>query len=142
MHYLSLLALSGAIASVAAHPGHAHEQLNYAEITRRSGLSKRCEGAAAAMNSKRWLRHQEKRSLAARSNSTVMVTTETPYYDVLHNDTCILTPEVTPGPYIWPQSQTLRQDMTEGQLGVPLYLDVGVLDTTTCEPLENVLVDM
>lgn len=31
--------------------------------------------------------------------------------------------------------------MTEGQPGIPFTLDVGVLDMTTCEPLENVLVD-
>lgn len=31
--------------------------------------------------------------------------------------------------------------MSEGQAGVPLTLDVGVLDMATCEPLENVLVD-
>jgi protocatechuate 3,4-dioxygenase beta subunit len=31
--------------------------------------------------------------------------------------------------------------MTEGQPGVPFWLDVGVLDMATSEPLENVLVD-
>jgi protocatechuate 3,4-dioxygenase beta subunit len=31
--------------------------------------------------------------------------------------------------------------MTEGQAGVPLTLDIGVLDMATCEPLENVLMD-
>jgi protocatechuate 3,4-dioxygenase beta subunit len=82
-----------------------------------------------------------KRSQEARSNSTVQITTEAPYYEVLQNDTCVLTPEVTEGPYVWPRSQTLRQDMTESQSGVPLWLDVGVLDMATCEPLENALVD-
>lgn len=38
-------------------------------------------------------------------------------------------------------SQTLRQDMSEDQPGVPLILDVGVLDMDTCEPLEGVMVD-
>jgi hypothetical protein len=142
MHFLSIFAISDVIASVSAHPGHAHPQLNYAELTRRTALLKRCEGAAAATNKKRWFRHNSKRSLAARSNTTVVVTTEAPYYDVIQNDTCVLTPEVTTGPYIWPQSQTLRQDMSESQAGVPLYLDIGVLDMGSCEPLEGVLVDM
>lgn len=31
--------------------------------------------------------------------------------------------------------------MTEDQLGVPFWLDVGVIDINTCEPLENALVD-
>lgn len=37
-------------------------------------------------------------------------------------------------------SQTLRQDMSEGEAGVPLWLDVGVIDINTCEPLPNALV--
>lgn len=75
-------------------------------------------------------------------NTTYQITTEAPYYDVIQNDTCVLTPEVTQGPYVWPRSQTLRQDMSEDQPGVPLWLDVGVLDMATCEPLENALVSL
>lgn len=73
--------------------------------------------------------------------STYEITAEAPYYDKIQNDTCVLTPEVTEGPYVWPRSQTLRQDMTEDQPGVPFWLDVGVLDMATCEPLPNVLLD-
>ncbi|KAB2577943.1 putative protocatechuate -dioxygenase beta subunit protein [Lasiodiplodia theobromae] len=137
-----LLALGASLLSgVVAHPHH--NDLSYAELTRRSDLSKRCEGAAAAMNRKRWAKRNAKRDLATRSaNTTYTITAEAPYYDVLQNNTCILTEEVTTGPYIWPRSQTLRQDMTEGQEGVPLYLDIGVMDVNSCEPLPNVLVDV
>jgi protocatechuate 3,4-dioxygenase beta subunit len=31
--------------------------------------------------------------------------------------------------------------MVEDQSGVPLWLDIGVLDMATCEPLPNVLLD-
>ena len=141
MQLSSLLLLGAAVPAILAHPGH-HEAPNYNEITRRAGLSKRCEPAAAAMNKKRWIKHNERRSLAARSNTTVVITTEAPYYEILQNDTAVLTPEVTTGPYVWPRSQTLRQDMSEDQLGVPLYLDIGVLNVDTCEPMENVLVDL
>lgn len=58
----------------------------------------------------------------------------------VQNNTCVLTPEVTEGPYVWPRSQTLRMDMTEGEVGVPLTLDVGILDMATCEPLPDALV--
>lgn len=68
--------------------------------------------------------------------------TEAPYYDVLQNNTCILTEETTSGPYVWPQSQTLRQDITEGQVGIPMILDIGVMDLESCEPLPDVLVDI
>jgi protocatechuate 3,4-dioxygenase beta subunit len=105
--------------------------------------AKRCAAAAGSMNAKRYAKRMaEKRTLQARANSTVQITTEAPFYDVIQNDTCVLTPEVTTGPYIWPESQTLRQDMTEGQSGVPLALDIGLLDMATCEPLSNALVDL
>ncbi|KAH8595955.1 Intradiol ring-cleavage dioxygenase [Bisporella sp. PMI_857] len=140
MHASQLLfALTLGCSLVLAHP---HEELSYHELTRRANISRRCESAAAAMNRKRWLKHSEKRSLAARGNTSVVVTTEAPFYETIQNDTCVLTPEVTAGPYVWPRSQTLRQDMSESQPGVPLYLDIGVMDTTTCEPLQNALVDL
>ncbi|TLD20234.1 protocatechuatedioxygenase beta subunit protein [Venturia nashicola] len=83
-----------------------------------------------------------KRELETRSNVTYQITTEAPFYEVIQNDTCILTPEVTQGPYVWPRSQTLRQDMTEGQAGVPFDPNIGVIDINTCEPLPNALVDL
>ncbi|KAF5380927.1 hypothetical protein D9615_004180, partial [Tricholomella constricta] len=38
--------------------------------------------------------------------------------------------------------QLLRQNVTEGQIGVSLTLDIGVLDVTTCKPLPNVMVEV
>lgn len=120
--------------AVVAHP----EVLPKSEIARRSALSKRCEGASANFNKKRYAKQMQKRAWDG-ANTTVEITSLAPYFDVLQNDTCVLTPEVTAGPYVWPISQTLRQDMSEDQPGVPLWLDIGVLDMATCEPLENVL---
>ncbi|RDW75531.1 intradiol ring-cleavage dioxygenase-2 [Coleophoma cylindrospora] len=143
MHFPNtLLAMACVASSVVAHPGP-DVPLARSEIVRRNDLSKRCASAAASLNQKRYTKRQLNRreALEARANSTVTITTEAPYYQVIQNDTCVLTPEVTEGPYVWPRSQTLRQDMTEDQAGVPLWLDVGVLDMATCEPLEGVLVD-
>jgi protocatechuate 3,4-dioxygenase beta subunit len=128
--------------AAAAHPEH---RLPRSELHRRGDLSKRCAGAAASFNAKRYAKRNAKRNAeiakrASTENSTVEITFEAPYYDVIQNDTCVLTPEVTAGPYVWPRSQVLRQDMTEDQPGVPLTLDVGILDMATCEPLEGVLV--
>jgi protocatechuate 3,4-dioxygenase beta subunit len=138
----TLLAFSLVTSSVLAHPGP-HSAISSSEIQKRAVLSKRCASAAASLNAKRYNKRnqQRKRDLETRSNATFSIATETPYYDVIQNDTCVLTPEVTEGPYVWPRSQTLRQDMTEDQPGVPFWLDVGVLDMATCEPLENALVD-
>ncbi|CZR68616.1 probable protocatechuate 3,4-dioxygenase beta subunit [Phialocephala subalpina] len=143
MQLLQTLLAAGLLASTAvAHPG-GHDVLpSMSDIQRRSGLAKRCAGAVGEMNRKRWAKRQAKRGLEARAgNATFEIATEAPYYDVLQNDTCVLAPTVTEGPYVWPRSQTLRQDMTEGQPGIPMTLDVGVLDMATCEPLENVLMD-
>ncbi|PYH79586.1 aromatic compound dioxygenase [Aspergillus uvarum CBS 121591] len=144
MHLNFLFILFAATALKAtAHPGP-HEPLPPAALHRRTELLKRCPGHAATFN---------KRRMAARDaltkrwadghnhNATVEIHTEAPFYETIQNETCVLTPEVTRGPYVWPRSQTLRQDMTENQAGVPLWLDVGVLDMATCAPLPNALVD-
>ncbi|KAF2757332.1 aromatic compound dioxygenase [Pseudovirgaria hyperparasitica] len=53
---------------------------------------------------------------------------------------CILSPEVTQGPY-YVSGELIRQDITEGGDGVPLTVDVQLLDVNTCEPVPDVLVD-
>ncbi|KAI9041336.1 intradiol ring-cleavage dioxygenase [Aspergillus affinis] len=93
----------------------------------------------ARSNKKRWEQSLTKRSDSA---TTYQIKTEAPYYDAIHNDTCVLTPDVTTGPYLWPRSQTLRQDISEDQPGIPLWLDIGVMDMATCAPLDGVLVDI
>ncbi|KAH8655794.1 protocatechuate 3,4-dioxygenase beta subunit [Xylariales sp. PMI_506] len=135
MRVISVLSAAAAILSGAhAHP---HHDMSGSEIIRRADLSKRCESSVAAMVKRRWEKRQQK-----RANTTWSIVTESPYYETIQNETCILTEEVTAGPYIWPQSQTLRQDIREGQAGVPFLLDIGVLDVETCEPLPEVLVDI
>lgn len=74
--------------------------------------------------------------------TTYTITADAPKYDFLKNDTCILTPETSTGPYIYPRSQVLRQDIVEDQVGVPFVLDIGLMDIHTCEPLSNALVDI
>lgn len=139
--HINLLLLASAAITTLAHPGP-HEPASHATIQRRNHLGKRCSDHVAKFNKRR----MDKRSIAKRwegsdHNTTYEIHTEAPYYDNIQNETCVLTPEVTRGPYVWPRSQTLRQDMTEDQIGVPLWLDVGVLDMDTCEPLPNALVD-
>ncbi|KAJ9193058.1 hypothetical protein DTO021D3_4940 [Paecilomyces variotii] len=126
---------------VAAHPGP-DPILPRSAIQRRSTLARRCASHVESFNKRRMAkRAMNKRWADSGRNTTVEITTEAPYYETIQNDTCVLTPEVTRGPYVWPRSQTLRQDMTEDQVGVPLWLDVGVLDMASCEPLPNVLLD-
>ncbi|KAF3771437.1 putative protocatechuate 3,4-dioxygenase beta subunit [Cryphonectria parasitica EP155] len=132
----AIVLVSGLLSGTALAHG---DPLGHHEVRRRANLSKRCEGAAAKMNEKRYANQMKKRWDNGR-NTSFTIHTEAPYYDVIQNDTCIVTPDVTRGPYVWPRSEILRQDMTGGQAGVPLWLDIGVLDVSTCEPLEDVLV--
>ncbi|PVF99178.1 aromatic compound dioxygenase [Serendipita vermifera] len=45
------------------------------------------------------------------------------------------------GPY-YLRDDYVRQDLREDQLGTDLYLDIGVLDITTCQPAQNVFVEI
>lgn len=140
MHFTTVLASTlGLMALPAiAHPGP-HPVESRGELSRKSQISKRCASSAGALNAKRRL---ARRSQMEKRNTTVEITFEDPKKPTIQNDTCVLSTEVTTGPYIFPESQVLRQDMVEDQVGVPLYLDIGVLNTDTCEPLEGVLVDI
>jgi protocatechuate 3,4-dioxygenase beta subunit len=54
---------------------------------------------------------------------------------------CVLTPELTEGPY-YLDLDLVRRDITEGRPGVPFDLAVRVVDAASCEPLEGVAVDV
>jgi protocatechuate 3,4-dioxygenase beta subunit len=56
-------------------------------------------------------------------------------------DFCMLTPEMTSGPF-YLVTDLLREDITEGTPGVPLQLQIRVVDSMTCSPLANAAVDI
>ncbi|RDB29482.1 hypothetical protein Hypma_015913 [Hypsizygus marmoreus] len=58
----------------------------------------------------------------------------------LQNLTCVAAPETPRVHYV--ANPRVRQDVTEGQVGVSLTLDIGVLDVTTCKPIPNVMVEI
>ncbi|KAJ3536944.1 hypothetical protein NMY22_g5810 [Coprinellus aureogranulatus] len=60
----------------------------------------------------------------------------------IQNNTCVLAPEVTEGPYYHTEGHPIRQNIAELQDGLLLMLDIGVIDVETCKPLPNVLVDI
>ncbi|PSN59471.1 aromatic compound dioxygenase [Corynespora cassiicola Philippines] len=57
------------------------------------------------------------------------------------NNSCILTPEVTQGPY-YVQGELVRQDITEDQEGVSLHLDIQLIDVNTCEPVPQAFLEI
>ncbi|RAL16159.1 intradiol ring-cleavage dioxygenase [Aspergillus homomorphus CBS 101889] len=74
--------------------------------------------------------------------SSLDVTENTQDYDTLFasNASCVLGPDVTQGPY-YVTGELIRKDITESQKGVPLYLDIQLVDSTTCEPVPDVYID-
>ena len=54
---------------------------------------------------------------------------------------CVLSPELTQGPYYVP-GEKLRRNITEGKPGRPLELRLSVVDTSTCKPIKGAAVDI
>jgi protocatechuate 3,4-dioxygenase beta subunit len=55
--------------------------------------------------------------------------------------TCVLTPEVTEGPY-WIDNALTRRDIREGRLGLPLVAVFKVQNARTCESIRNADVEI
>ena len=54
---------------------------------------------------------------------------------------CVLTPELTEGPYYVP-NEKLRSDITEKRAGVPLELALTVVNASSCKVIRNATVDV
>jgi hypothetical protein len=60
---------------------------------------------------------QKRHQMRKRSESTdFTIHAEAPTYDFIKNETCILYPEVTQGPYWYPPSELLQRDMVQDQV--------------------------
>lgn len=57
------------------------------------------------------------------------------------NNTCALVPETTIGPY-YVTGEQIRSDITEGQAGIPLRLELQFVDMNTSEPVEELVADV
>ena len=55
--------------------------------------------------------------------------------------TCILTPEVTEGPY-WIDEALTRRNITEGKAGMPLQIVFTVVNAKTCRPIKGADVEI
>jgi protocatechuate 3,4-dioxygenase beta subunit len=54
---------------------------------------------------------------------------------------CVLTPELTEGPY-YVAGEKLRRDVTEGKSGTSLLLNLTVVNASTCKPVKNASVEI
>jgi protocatechuate 3,4-dioxygenase beta subunit len=55
--------------------------------------------------------------------------------------TCVLTPEVTEGPY-WISNRLTRRNIKDGRPGLTLALYITVVDATTCKPISGADVEI
>jgi protocatechuate 3,4-dioxygenase beta subunit len=54
----------------------------------------------------------------------------------LEERSCVLTPEATIGPF-WVRGEFIRPNITDGEAGIPLFLDGHFINVNTCEPIED-----
>ncbi|KAK0498865.1 aromatic compound dioxygenase [Armillaria luteobubalina] len=123
----TLLLVASAVASVAAHASPAPVHWKRDNIEARQSLQKRCGDVLAARRRKRALHVSE--SLWKRGSSYKPRTTTS------NDSTCFVTPEVTQGPYHI-LGEIVRQNITEGQAGIPLEISADFIDINTCEPVQ------
>lgn len=74
-------------------------------------------------------------------NLTSSYTSETSLFSSNGSTSCILTPEVTIGPYNI-HGELIRSNITETQTGVPMHLEFQFVDTSTCEGVEGLMLDI
>jgi protocatechuate 3,4-dioxygenase beta subunit len=96
------------------------------------------------------LNHQKRdlTNLAIYSNKSHNETTsltyslDTPEATIFgSNNTCALVPETTIGPY-YVTGEFIRQDITEGQEGVPMHIEIQFVDMNTCEAVPDIAADV
>ncbi|MDE9556171.1 twin-arginine translocation signal domain-containing protein [Xenorhabdus bovienii] len=54
---------------------------------------------------------------------------------------CEMTPEEMSGPYFI-NNKLLRRNITEDEQGIPLLLTMKIIDSVTCKPLDDILIDI
>lgn len=57
------------------------------------------------------------------------------------NNSCVLSPEVTQGPY-YVSGEYVRKDIIDEQDGIELILDTQVIDMATCDPVPSAMIEI
>jgi protocatechuate 3,4-dioxygenase beta subunit len=116
---------------MADHPTHTTER----SLSRRGALAKLGGIAAGAMGASVWGGHELLDADEAEAAGTGPAAVESGLVS------CVLTPEMTEGPY-YVEGDKVRRNITEGKAGAPLALRLTVLDVSTCKPIKNAAVDI
>ncbi|KAL4771478.1 Intradiol ring-cleavage dioxygenase [Aspergillus nidulans var. acristatus] len=168
MHLLQAckLAVIATAGLALAHPG-AHEPSSYTSMSKRNflhnarssldkcankleerGVKARAEARRAAL-----LEKHRKRTITIEARDTdkvvntshhsdLQVTPNTPADELFDkNPVCILAPEGEIGPF-WVKGELIRYDISDGEDGIPMYLDGQFIDINTCEPIKDLYWDV
>ncbi|CAN9297314.1 unnamed protein product [Alternaria sp. RS040] len=111
---------------------------------RRNAMVEKLRAKRAIAQDKPYLRIRDLDTVLAtdhKSNMTGVTTNTDPATLFAGNNSCILTPEVTQGPY-WVEGELVREDVTENQEGIPMTLDIQIIDVNTCEPVPQAYLEM
>lgn len=74
-------------------------------------------------------------------NLTATYSPEMTLFSSNGSSSCILTPEVTIGPYNI-HGELIRSNVTDGQVGVPIHLEFQFVDYNTCEGVEDMMLEI
>jgi protocatechuate 3,4-dioxygenase beta subunit len=97
-------------------------------VTRRGSLLKLGGLAAAAVGAGAWRTDADAAGAGPAGVSSGAIS-------------CVLTPELTEGPYYIP-NEKVRRNITDRKPGTPLLLRLTVLDASSCKPVRNAAVDI
>jgi len=107
-------------------------------------IVRRSPGSEAEMTNEGLTRGRLPRSAGAAGLATVFGARALGLFDEdaqASTTACLLTPEVTEGPY-WIDESFTRRNVTEGKPGMPLLLRFTVLNAKTCSPIRNADVEI
>ena len=163
MSLVKVIALAALATSAAAHPGHdiyqeALERRAFVStnpktirscennLGRRSvidsGIQRREALAAKIRASRGLIQKRDAADYNVSHLSTENYELGTPETDLFKDNTnCVLQPDVTQGPF-YVNGEFIRSDIVDGEEGVPLYLDIQLIDVSTCEPATSSMVDL
>ncbi|KAK4055159.1 hypothetical protein OIV83_000439 [Microbotryomycetes sp. JL201] len=99
----------------------------------------KCAPQVQAMRESRLLKRATE--LRKRNYPTASLPQSEPTLSTIQNTSCVLTVENVEGPY-YINNELIRHDLREDQEGVELRFDIGVIDVSTCQPLENAFVEL
>ncbi|KAK0122542.1 hypothetical protein ONS96_009584 [Cadophora gregata f. sp. sojae] len=117
--------------------------LDKKNVARRAAMAKDARKKRAISEDSPYLRVRDTDSVLATSHLSSEAYTNATEESILFsgNSSCILSPEVTQGPY-YVTGEYVREDIREDQAGIDLILDTQVIDVATCDPVPDAMIEI